>query len=182
MRKPDVTVEDGPGVIYPGSRHPNRTIQSPGFIAEMCGGILGCPGNQLMDMTLPPCSMLTSGSDRLLYAFETLHAATALTESLGGTSGQRDVETDGPSALDAVRARTPDVVLLDLGMPGMDGYDVAATVRRETKLDRVALIALTGRGRQVDLERSVSAGFAHHLMKPANLDELTRAILVTTAG
>jgi len=128
-----------------------------------------------------------NGNDRLagirvLIVDDSIDAAESMAFLLEGFGAVTLVETDGPSAVDAVRAWTPDVVLLDLGMPGMDGYDVAAAVRRESKLDRVALIALTGRGRQVDLERSASAGFAHHLMKPANLDELTRAILVTTAG
>ncbi|HET9484226.1 MAG TPA: response regulator, partial [Xanthomonadales bacterium] len=66
----------------------------------------------------------------------------------------------------------PDVVLLDIGLPGLDGYEVARLMRREPSLDRVVLVALTGYGRESDLRRTRAAGFDHHVVKPASLDVL----------
>jgi CheY-like chemotaxis protein len=84
---------------------------------------------------------------------------------------------DGPSALAAAVDFHPHVVLLDLGLPGMDGYEIARRFRQDPGLAPVRLIALTGYGQQLDRERSQAAGFDHHLVKPAapeQLEELLR--------
>ncbi len=73
---------------------------------------------------------------------------------------------DGPSALAAARAFTPEVAFLDLGLPGMSGHELARELRRRPGLERIALIALTGWGSEEDKRRSAEAGFAHHLTKP----------------
>jgi CheY-like chemotaxis protein len=85
---------------------------------------------------------------------------------------------DGPSALEAARRSCPDVVLLDIRLPGMDGYEVARQLRRQGFGQR--LIALTGFGREVDRQRAWAAGFDYHLVKPYDLAELER--LVATAA
>jgi PAS domain S-box-containing protein len=79
-----------------------------------------------------------------------------------------DVQTalDGPAAVEAARAFQPDVALLDIGLPGMDGYEVARRLRREPGLKDVRLVAVTGYGREEDRLRSREAGFDHHLTKP----------------
>jgi PAS domain S-box-containing protein len=89
-----------------------------------------------------------------------------------------EVETafDGPSALETARLRRPDVVLLDLGLPGMDGYQVAAELRQEGFCNAVLLIALTGYGQEDDLRRSRAAGFDHHLVKPVDFEALASLI------
>ncbi len=61
---------------------------------------------------------------------------------------------------------TPDVVFLDIGMPGMDGYEVARRLRQQPGLENVVLAALTGWGQQEDRRRTAEAGFNHHLVKP----------------
>jgi CheY-like chemotaxis protein len=66
----------------------------------------------------------------------------------------------------------PHVVFLDLGMPGMSGYEVAARIRREPRYAGVKLVALTGWGGPQDRERTASAGFDAHLTKPAALDAI----------
>jgi PAS domain S-box-containing protein len=90
----------------------------------------------------------------------------------------RDVHTayDGPSGLAAVRALRPAVVFLDIGMPGMDGYEVAAEVRRDPELHDVTLVALTGWGSEEDRRRSRDAGFDHHLVKPVDVDTLENVL------
>lgn len=78
----------------------------------------------------------------------------------------------GPSALRALREHRPDVVLLDLGMPEMDGYEVARRVREDEELRGVRLVALTGWTSEQDRRRSREAGFDHHLVKPTDRDTL----------
>jgi PAS domain S-box-containing protein len=88
-------------------------------------------------------------------------------------SGQ-EVRTayDGPAALDLARDRPPDVVLLDIGMPGMDGLEVARRLRQDLGLKEVLLVALTGYGRDEDRRRTQQAGFNAHLVKPVDLHAL----------
>jgi signal transduction histidine kinase/ActR/RegA family two-component response regulator/PAS domain-containing protein len=79
---------------------------------------------------------------------------------------------DGVAALDAARTSPPDVMLVDIGLPGMDGYEVARRVRRDPDLDGVVLVALTGYGREEDRQRAMAAGFDYHLVKPVSPDAL----------
>jgi CheY-like chemotaxis protein len=81
----------------------------------------------------------------------------------------------GPKALEVAQAEQPDVILLDIGLPGMDGYEVARHLREQQGMDKVRLIAMTGYGQEADRQRSQGAGFDHHLVKPvdpARLQEL----------
>jgi PAS domain S-box-containing protein len=89
---------------------------------------------------------------------------------LGGT--ECHVAYDGPAALAALAAHQPDVVLLDLGMPGMDGFEVARRVRQDAESARVRLVALTGWGQEEDRRRARAAGFDHHLIKPVDIGDL----------
>jgi CheY-like chemotaxis protein len=87
------------------------------------------------------------------------------------------VALDGPEALDALDAFRPDAVLLDVGLPGMDGYEVARHIRQRPAFGRTTLVAVTGYGREEDRRRAAEAGFDHHLTKPADpavLDRLLR--------
>ncbi|MBI3864831.1 MAG: PAS domain S-box protein, partial [Planctomycetia bacterium] len=85
-----------------------------------------------------------------------------------------DVETaqDGRSALRAFETFRPSVVLLDIGMPDMNGFEVARHMRDLSPSQDVTLVALTGWGQEEDRRRTREAGFDHHLVKPVNLDEL----------
>jgi CheY-like chemotaxis protein len=78
----------------------------------------------------------------------------------------------GREALDAFEAYRPSVVLLDIGMPGMDGYQVARAIRGRENGAGVPLVALTGWGQEEDRRRSREAGFDHHLIKPADIAAL----------
>src|SRR5205807_3574731 len=85
-----------------------------------------------------------------------------------------DVRTtyDGPSALELAPGYRPDVVLLDIGLPGMDGYEVAKRLKQQPGMDGICLAAVTGYGQENDRNRSRSAGFHYHLVKPVDLDLL----------
>jgi CheY-like chemotaxis protein len=90
-------------------------------------------------------------------------------ETLGASV---DVAHDGPSAIGMFAARQPTVVLLDVGMPGMDGYEVARRLRLVDPSKRSHIVALTGWGQDEDRRRAKEAGMEHHLVKPAQIDAL----------
>jgi signal transduction histidine kinase/ActR/RegA family two-component response regulator len=87
------------------------------------------------------------------------------------------VVNDGPAALQILPAFRPDVVLLDIGMPGMDGYEVARQIRQQSEWRHLTLIALTGWGQEEDRHRTSQAGFDHHLLKPADMTALKSLFL-----
>jgi signal transduction histidine kinase len=80
---------------------------------------------------------------------------------------------DGPGALKECRSQPADVVLLDIGLPGMDGYEVARRLKDSPEMAHAMLVAITGYGRPEDVTRSIEAGFDHHLVKPVEPDNLT---------
>ena len=84
----------------------------------------------------------------------------------------------GRHALECLVTFRPDAVLLDIGMPGMDGYEVARRIRANPANRHIQLIALTGWGQDEDRQRSAAAGFDHHLVKPANVDQLRQLLSV----
>jgi CheY-like chemotaxis protein len=102
----------------------------------------------------------------------------ALLRSLGC---EVTVAYSGAEALARLGREQPEVVLLDIGMPELDGHEVARRIRRLEGFDRVTLIALTGWGQEQDMDRSRAAGFDHHLIKPADLGAL-ETLLLEPAG
>jgi CheY-like chemotaxis protein len=85
---------------------------------------------------------------------------------------------DGPGALEAARAQQPDAVLLDLGLPIMDGYETARRLRQEGLAGKL-LIAVTGFGSAEDRRRAAEAGFDTHLVKPVSPEALRKVLLGT---
>jgi two-component system CheB/CheR fusion protein len=86
------------------------------------------------------------------------------------------VATDGISGFEAIRREHPDVALLDIGLPGMDGYQIARKVRRELWEQRPRLVAITGYGRAEDHAAIMEAGFDEHLVKPIHPGDLDRVL------
>ncbi len=82
----------------------------------------------------------------------------------------------GAEALDVAPSCRPDIAFVDIGMPGMDGYELARRLRRNPILSRTILVALTGYGQEEDIERSRAAGFDAHLVKPADIDAVRRMV------
>jgi signal transduction histidine kinase len=83
---------------------------------------------------------------------------------------------DGPSALRAIKELRPDVALIDIGLPDMDGYEVARTLCRDLGVQRPRLIAMTGYGQAADRASAFQAGFDAHIVKPASAEKIMRAI------
>jgi CheY-like chemotaxis protein len=89
---------------------------------------------------------------------------------------QAEVAYDGPSALAAALARPPAAVLLEVGLPGMDGYEVARRLRGRPWTAGALLVALTGYGQEEDVRRCCESGFDLHLLKPIDPEELRRVL------
>jgi CheY-like chemotaxis protein len=112
---------------------------------------------------------------------DNVDAADALGRLLSRFWGQdARVAYDGPAALEIARSFRPEVVLLDIGLPGMDGCEVARRLRGEPESADALLVAVTGWGQELDREMSRGAGFDHHLVKPVEPERL-REILATAA-
>ncbi len=94
-----------------------------------------------------------------------------------------DVRTahDGPTALEAALDYRPEVVLLDIGLPGLDGFEVAKRMRRQPALKNTVLVAMTGYGQEADRQRSREAGFDHHLVKPADFGKIQQILATVKA-
>jgi CheY-like chemotaxis protein len=98
-----------------------------------------------------------------------------------------DVRTayTGPSGLELALSFAPNAVLLDIGLPELDGYQVAKRIRAESVDKDLMLVAMTGYGQDGDRQRSLESGFDHHLVKPADfgvLQELLGTALTRRAG
>ena len=87
---------------------------------------------------------------------------------------------DGPSALDLARTSVPEVVLLDIGLPGMDGYEVARRLRQLPGMDQALLVAVTGYGREADVQCCWDAGIDFHFIKP--VDPIERELVLAGVG
>ncbi len=109
---------------------------------------------------------------RVLVVDDNVDAAALLGEVLELDGHQVTVVHDGLAALERVGGVDPDVVFLDIGLPGMDGYEVARRMRRQPGGAELRLVALTGYGQASDRQRSREAGFDTHLVKPVELDTL----------
>jgi PAS domain S-box-containing protein len=117
---------------------------------------------------------------KLLVADDNRDGAESLTQLLQLAGHQVRTVYDGAAALDAARAEAPDVALLDIGMPELDGLEVARRLRTVPGCERTLLVAVTGWGQAEDRARSRSAGFDHHLVKPVDLPAL-HALLASWA-
>jgi PAS domain S-box-containing protein len=113
---------------------------------------------------------------RILVVDDNLDVGDSLVLLLRQHGHEVRVANDGPTALALAREERPDVVLLDIGMPGMDGYEVARRLRQEPGLQGVLLVAMTGFGQETDRRHSRAAGFDQHLVKPVEPDDLLRLL------
>jgi CheY-like chemotaxis protein len=103
---------------------------------------------------------------RVLVVDDNQDAAESLATLLKLQGHEVRVAFSGVAALEMTKTYTPDVVFMDIGMPGMDGYEAARRMREQPGLRRVVMAALTGWGQQEDRRRTAEAGFDHHLVKP----------------
>ena len=107
---------------------------------------------------------------------DNVDAAETLAELLGALGHEVAIAYDGPQALIALESFDADVAVLDVGLPVMDGYELAGHIRGAVRRHRPRLVALTGYGRPDDVKRSREAGFDEHLIKPVDIDALLEAL------
>ena len=108
----------------------------------------------------------------MLVVDDNVDTATGLSRLLKLLGHDVQVAHDGKAAIEAARAHRPEIVLLDIGLPGMDGYQVASKLREEECCKDAIIIAVSGYGQEEDRRRSQEAGFDHHLVKPVDYDAL----------
>ncbi len=118
---------------------------------------------------------------RILVVDDNHDAATSLATLLQITGHETFTAHDGPTALAVIEQRRPDVVLLDIGLPRLNGYEVCRLVRKLPWGHGVTLIALTGWGQEEDRRKSHDAGFDGHLVKPVEFPALMALLDSLTA-
>ncbi len=119
----------------------------------------------------PPSSTPIAGQ-RILVVDDNVDAAESLGVLLRCLGAEVVTVHDGRAALEALRTEKPAAAVLDIGMPGMDGYELARRARATPDGEDITLIALTGWGNDEDRRRSREAGIDHHLVKPVDLHSL----------
>jgi PAS domain S-box-containing protein len=122
-------------------------------------------------LTVPHARRRASAPRRILVVDDNQDAADALVEALGAAGHEAVVAYDGPTALDAAARSRPEAAFLDIGLPVMDGYELARRLR-ELLGPAVKLVAVTGYGQERDRALSRAAGFDEHLVKPVDLEHL----------
>jgi signal transduction histidine kinase len=165
-----VTVQsDGPGT---GSEF---TVRLP-LLKEEAAGKKDEKGGD-SSFVLRPSSLR---SRRVLVVDDNLDAAESLAMLLKVEGHEVRTASDGPAALDVAATFRPEVVFLDLGLPRMDGYEVARRLRAQPNAAGVLLVALTGYGQEEDRRRSEEAGFDAHLIKPADPEAVQQLLAQRT--
>ncbi|HYC48970.1 MAG TPA: ATP-binding protein [Burkholderiales bacterium] len=188
----DRTVQSGLGVGLALSRHLVR--MHGGSIEAFSAGVgrgsrftvrlpiasrhdAAAPGASARDETRQP-------TQRILVVDDNQDFATSLAMILRDLGHEVRVEHDGIAGVAAAEAFQPRIAFVDIGMPGMSGYDVARTLRANTRTGAIVLVAITGFGQETDKLRTQEAGFDHHIVKPidpATLPALLHEIASTAA-
>jgi len=127
-----------------------------------------------------PASAADKPPLKVLLADDNVDAAETLKMLLEMEGHEVQICHDGQQALEAIESSQPDVAVLDIGMPRLDGLEVAEKVRAASWGQAVTLIALSGWGQREDQDRSAAAGFAYHLTKPVDFEALQS--LISRAG
>jgi CheY-like chemotaxis protein len=113
---------------------------------------------------------------RLLLVDDNVDAVQSLAVLLETDGHEVRIAHDGASALALIESFRPHLVVLDIGLPGMNGYEIAQRIRARPEFGAPTLVALTGYGQQEDRKRARAAGFDHHFIKPADVNALQRLL------
>lgn len=134
------------------------TIHMP--LVESCGDVLpALPGVDTRRPVKP---------QRILVVDDNVDSADSLSLLLAACGHKVTRAYTGQGGIEAARSNPPDLAILDIGLPDMSGFDLAARLRDEERTAHTVLVALSGWGQNIDRRRSAQAGFAHHLVKPAD--------------
>jgi signal transduction histidine kinase/ActR/RegA family two-component response regulator len=152
------------------------TSPGVGLGCEFVVRLPALPGTMTEAPTEPERASEPGRRLRILVVEDNHDAAESLTAMLELWGHEVRVAYDGAAALQLAETATPDVILSDLGLPGMDGYELARQLRARPAFGRVLLVALSGYGRDEDRRAAADAGFDHHLVKPPDLKTLLQLI------
>ena len=128
-----------------------------------------------------PRTAAPGGRRRVLIIEDNIDAADSLREALQFSEHEVEVAYTGPAGIAKARACKPEVVLCDIGLPGMDGFEVARTFRADNALKGTRLVALSGYALPEDLQRAQEAGFDQHLAKPPSMESLEEVLVSTSS-
>jgi len=141
-------------------------------IRERTGEAAGAPPE-------PPASRKDASAARTVLIIEdNVDAAETLREILLAWGHSVELAFDGRMGLDMARTLRPDVILCDIGLPRMDGYEVARAIRADPALSSAYLVAVTGYATSEDRGRAAAAGFDRHIAKPASIAAIEEALAV----
>ena len=146
--------------------------EGPGKGSEFVVTLPLCPAHVELVTAVSENPGRTPGKKHVLVVDDNVDSARSMALLLQGFGHEASTANDGAEALEAAERTRPDVVVLDLGMPGLDGYEVARRLRDRRFEKELLLIALTGWGQQEARERSKTAGFDAHLVKPVEIEAL----------
>ena len=135
----------------------------------------------LLSLPLAPRRAAGARPARVLLVEDNRDVAESLMRLLEGMGHSVRVAHDGLAGLELLRSEPAEVALIDIGLPGIDGYELARRARREPGGARLVLVAVTGYGEAADRARALEAGFDHHFVKPIDLEAL-RAVLAELAA
>jgi CheY-like chemotaxis protein len=138
--------------------------------------LAAAPSPEKKPKPVPPGPPL-SVAHRVLVVDDVADTANGLARLLRKQGHTVEVATDGAEACKQAHRFAPEVVLLDIGMPGMDGYEVARHLRSDDTCANMLLVALTGYGQDEDRRRALEAGFDEHLVKPIDFERLKELIV-----
>jgi CheY-like chemotaxis protein len=126
-------------------------------------------------------SQATGHPLRVLVVDDNQDTAMGLSLLIQALGHESRMTHDGLSAVEAAKHYRPNLVLLDIGLPGISGYEVAKQLRQQATLEDSVLVAVTAWSQNEDKRRAAEAGFDHHLVKPADFGQLQQ-IVATVAG
>jgi CheY-like chemotaxis protein/two-component sensor histidine kinase len=128
------------------------------------------------DSKPPPAAPAQKQRFRMLIVDDNRALAQGLSRLLKLLGHEVELAYDGPDAIEAARTSRPDVILLDIGLPNLDGYEVARRLRQDDQLKDIVIIAISGYGHESDRQRSREAGMDHHLTKPVDVKSIMELI------
>jgi signal transduction histidine kinase/DNA-binding response OmpR family regulator len=153
----------------------NISSEGPGLGTEVSIR-LPCISEVVQHAGIQPPPARTSGAKRILVVDDNADAAESIAVLMEIEGHEVKTVTDAMQALACIETFAPDVAIIDIGLPGMNGYELAAGIRANRALRTPVLIALTGYGQAEDFDRSREAGFDHHFVKPAEIRAIQAAI------
>jgi signal transduction histidine kinase len=141
------------------------------FVIRLPAVVAGEPPVRVVPLS-PPVLVLPGGARRVLVVDDNTDAAELLARAMIEFGCETQIAHDGPSALAVIETFRPELALLDIGLPVMDGYELAQHIRNRPNAGPIHLVAVTGYGQKSDIEQALAAGFDEHLTKPVDILQL----------